>query len=179
MALCFIDRLTKNSTHLFRKTVHCRIKGKRNPLQDDKQMRNGSCWKRAGLSCDANCQTCIIQRQVNKRGKKSETCFGSPPNCLISLTLSWKNKHSPGPLKHSQVSCGCVYIQWHRQLLQSNNRSLVFTSHRIRHRGLHLKHQGPVIFSAWRVTAYSDLLSAPLTQTHLSLLMRLGEVSGK
>lgn len=37
-------------------------------LQDHKQMRNGSLWKHAGLSCDANCHTCIIQRQVNKRG---------------------------------------------------------------------------------------------------------------
>ncbi len=63
-------------------------------LQDNKQMRNGTLWKRTGLSCDANCQTCIIQRQVNKRGKKSETCFGSPPTVsLASLCLGKTNTH--------------------------------------------------------------------------------------
>lgn len=63
-------------------------------LQDDKQMRNGSLWMCVGLSCDANCHTCIIQRQVNKRGKKSKTCFGSLPTVsLASLCLGKTNTH--------------------------------------------------------------------------------------
>ncbi|KAK7141076.1 hypothetical protein R3I93_015282 [Phoxinus phoxinus] len=85
--------------------------------------------KCAGLAYDANCHTYIIQRQVNKRGKKSETCFGSLPTvslaslCHEKQTLTRPTETQPGLM-------WMCYIQSHRQFLQSNNRNLVLTSHK-------------------------------------------------
>ncbi len=135
-------------------------------LQDDKQMRNGTLWKRTGLSCDANCQTCIIQRQVNKRGKEERDVLWLSTNCLISLTLSWKNKHSPGPLKHKP---GLMWIVLH-SVAQTAPSSKTTEISYLPHTGFAAEAytsstRGQVIFSAWSDSIFR-ITECPIWHKH-------------
>lgn len=124
--------------------------------------------KCAGLSYDANCYTYIIQRQVNKRGKKSETCFGSLPT--VSLASLYLEKQTlTRPTETQPGLMWMCYIQSHRQFLQSNNRNLILTSHKSHSRELHLAISDLPRVEWQHIQTYWVPL---LTQTHLTLLMK-------
>lgn len=98
---------------------------------------------------------------ASKQERKEERdVFWLSTNCLISLTLSWKNKHSPGPLKHSQVSCGCVTFSG----TDSSSNQTTEVSY-LPHTGFATEAYTSSTRGQWSsphgVTAYSDLLSAP------------------